>query len=106
MPCRDPKTWKAGTSPDRATLTSPENVLNHRNARAETALATGPALCKQAEKGFMPSLDICRATWPIVAVGAGVGLVTFAFGAGVREIGIRRSVISIGAIGAVSGPIS
>ena len=41
-----------GKAPGGTTLTSPENALNHRNAPTKTALATGPALCKQAENGI------------------------------------------------------
>ena len=54
----------------------------------------------------MPSLDICSATRPAVALAAGIGLLTLAFGAPAQENGITPSEISIGAIGALTGPLA
>jgi branched-chain amino acid transport system substrate-binding protein len=70
------------------------------------ALAAGPALCKQTENGFMPSLDICSSARPAIALAAGIGLLTLAFAAPAQENGITPSEISIGAIGALTGPLA
>src|SRR6516162_10780076 len=102
--CRGPRRgWPGQARTDDFNVTG--KCSNRRNAPAETAL-TGPALCKQAENGFMPSLDICNSTRRAIALAAGIGLLTLAFAAPAQENGITPSEISIGAIGALTGPLA
>ena len=54
----------------------------------------------------MPSLDIRSSGRRDIALAAGIGLLAFAFAARGQENGITPSEISIGAIGALTGPLA